>query len=940
MPGSATHITVVQRLAASSDLLASLLGDPSATDSSTMLQCRYANLGAIGPDMFYAMLDYGSQQQDFQDFLAKVAGTFSCISDVMTQIDGLIKGEVDTITLGVAGAVFSTFDLVVNVIKEGLLATLIESGASFWPFLEPARQKDLPREQWFWADYLHYVRTGCFAQKLVDICSRVDGPEGVDTSCLRAYAYGYLTHIVTDTIGHPYVNLIVQSPWRNYWQRHHLVENFIDTYVWERWHSPTLPPVTNQQAETPLDSLSSSPNAIGEGSALNFSRLNDFTNIGGMGFDDGFDAAIKKICDKIQAGKFDMATKEDLSFSTSEDATFQAWTKVMVEALWTTYPLIIPTNLPQDHPTNLAKGFTPRPGGYPTKDDIAASYAAFRFLLKVSTEDNVSPLEPPDLIGDLEAIASQVWASVEAALQSIPSPPPIPSGTNFSIDAALDALAKFATWVAEVAQAAGKALADVVLGAIQAGATVGADTIKYGLYVLSTLLFSLYRSFRDILVLQAYAVPFSDQLTATIGVVEGISLWKPTGDVDSVNVPVEETISERDYFWHRSHGPHPYLPSDPPRATNVFVEQPPVPPQAAVLGMRRPDDFLDAALGGDDMFSATGPAIAKQVTVSSPSGPKAIQTFEPMPMDKDFGGAIANCARAIHLAEGGWPGGSFLPDYNLDSDRGYAWPCWDVQNGSLLNPLDPPNAGSTIVDAALLTPAAPNCSYDSIATLDDPLLSQLQMGDILLYLGTENLKYEIFTYSIIADETIEIGPLCPYSHAAVVVEGSNGLEVAEMQETYARNSFYNSISPCDRVDVYRFIGITPDRQQAISDAAKSFSSQNKYAFITIGLLAYTSLNRSNTASNRAALQHLADEVDIVTGSGSVHKQMICSEMVARVYDTAKVPLTLTPWPTLASAGVLNSSDRLFSYTTPNMISRAPELTRLFGLSTLVPVSSE
>ena len=45
---------------------------------------------------------------------------------------------------------------------------------------------------------------------------------------------------------------------------------------------------------------------------------------------------------------------------------------------------------------------------------------------------------------------------------------------------------------------------------------------------------------------------------------------------------------------------------------------------------------------------------------------------------RDFGGAIANAQRGIELALQDFPDGAQLPDYNLDGDRGYAWPCWDV----------------------------------------------------------------------------------------------------------------------------------------------------------------------------------------------------------------------------------------------------------------------
>ncbi|MGZ4665041.1 MAG: hypothetical protein ACXV5Q_08365 [Frankiaceae bacterium] len=44
---------------------------------------------------------------------------------------------------------------------------------------------------------------------------------------------------------------------------------------------------------------------------------------------------------------------------------------------------------------------------------------------------------------------------------------------------------------------------------------------------------------------------------------------------------------------------------------------------------------------------------------------------------------MANCERALsfavpYLKGAPYPKDVLLPDYNLDSDRGYAWPCWDV----------------------------------------------------------------------------------------------------------------------------------------------------------------------------------------------------------------------------------------------------------------------
>jgi hypothetical protein len=51
----------------------------------------------------------------------------------------------------------------------------------------------------------------------------------MDDDGLRAYSLGYMTHLATDTTAHSFVNSICGSPFRTHWQRHHLVENHIDT---------------------------------------------------------------------------------------------------------------------------------------------------------------------------------------------------------------------------------------------------------------------------------------------------------------------------------------------------------------------------------------------------------------------------------------------------------------------------------------------------------------------------------------------------------------------------------------------------------------------------------------------------------------------------------------------------------------------------------------
>jgi hypothetical protein len=50
--------------------------------------------------------------------------------------------------------------------------------------------------------------------------------------------------------------------------------------------------------------------------------------------------------------------------------------------------------------------------------------------------------------------------------------------------------------------------------------------------------------------------------------------------------------------------------------------------------------------------------------------------------DLFFGDAVSNAVELIAA------GGSKLPDYNLDGDRGYGWLAWDPKTGT--NPFTPP----------------------------------------------------------------------------------------------------------------------------------------------------------------------------------------------------------------------------------------------------------
>lgn len=182
MPNSGTHITIVQRIALDPQYRP-LLGNPDPALAETdpeAIKMRFASLGAVGPDVFYALADYGSDLQAFESYLIEMAGTFECIVELMGRIDRFVGEVENSISFDVAESIQKTFNLISGVVNEGLLALVVKCGLNLWSQFEPARQRDWPRHEWYWGDYAHYIYSGQFAQTLLK------KSEGNDN--LRAYA--------------------------------------------------------------------------------------------------------------------------------------------------------------------------------------------------------------------------------------------------------------------------------------------------------------------------------------------------------------------------------------------------------------------------------------------------------------------------------------------------------------------------------------------------------------------------------------------------------------------------------------------------------------------------------------------------------------------------------------------------------------------------------
>ncbi len=219
----------------------------------------FANLGAIGPDLFFYALDYKVMQiiepfhtayRDLQKLYDTVTGPKQALEqlledaalDTLDQLEqlpfvGTYVADIRTIVEQIMALDLLIEKSIEEVFKAGIVRILGLDAhdpnygelprSLYQELFQSGTQAGLEEPDWYWFDMLHYRRTGRFAANLL----RNAG----NNSALQAYALGYMSHIATDTVGHPYVNLICGAPYRIAVQRHVTAENYMDQWKWNRY---------------------------------------------------------------------------------------------------------------------------------------------------------------------------------------------------------------------------------------------------------------------------------------------------------------------------------------------------------------------------------------------------------------------------------------------------------------------------------------------------------------------------------------------------------------------------------------------------------------------------------------------------------------------------------------------------------------------------------
>jgi hypothetical protein len=674
---------------------------------------NYLAAGSLGPDLFFLLPDFkgtagsvllnlvkwalDTWQTIDDDFISKwekwIGPISTDISVIESQIFGGVPNEIGEALNDLSSAVFKAFE------------TLVSRFGDWFGLLTSAVPQGFANSAFYWSDMFHYRRTYTFAWRLLadataarDAARASGDQDGVnDAEARMAFALGWICHCATDVTGHSFTNSKCGGPYRLHWQRHHLIENHMDAQNYQAGHG-----------------AGSFYEMYGR-SALHF-RL-AFRNAGSpppdpayAGRDDqpaydyftgfpGYDLSENPVGDKNRHDFFDLDTND------LPDHLKTALAAAMESVYDGDTPLVL-THDPEFSTTDPATG---QPTGRPNADALAEMWQLVYRYLKLVSSDGLSPTlpSPPPFINDHPFPIPPGSSGVG----DDPSRGADPSDDSFNL---LDLLLAIFAWIIYIGEVI-IWLVTILPGLIIDVFTFPLREVLYWTVVVPA--WNLYLLSRRLLVMEAFLMPRPEEVDrglVTLGVAPGspwpnllADLADPTGYYTGPNPAVFNEPSGRASpasEW----GADPAYPraivADPlPIITQLnLVPGPllswiPKSPSEWVAPWNYPQHNVSGGIvGWEATLTHPGPFVQGDQTTrllsSLPGDPAAVSAFEAaltpeqtaaecaskLPADSTLGGPVDYSLHLIGaLAAGAGAASCPVPDFNLDSDRGYASHCWD-----------------------------------------------------------------------------------------------------------------------------------------------------------------------------------------------------------------------------------------------------------------------
>lgn len=247
MPGWYVHMEAAARTAErlrAANLPTGFPVDPVEIDELGKICHKWRNylaVGALGPDLFYMLPDFSGTKGTVIRHVIKWA------IDVWSEIDaefvskwdkwvGPISDNTSAIVAQIDGGVLNMIGQALNNLAASVVTALqglVTSMGDWFGVLTSGVPQGFGDSAFYWSDVFHYRRTYQFAftlfrQAKADLDAATDDTARQNAEARLAFAVGWLSHCATDVAGHPFTNAKCGGPYRDHWQRHHLIENHID----------------------------------------------------------------------------------------------------------------------------------------------------------------------------------------------------------------------------------------------------------------------------------------------------------------------------------------------------------------------------------------------------------------------------------------------------------------------------------------------------------------------------------------------------------------------------------------------------------------------------------------------------------------------------------------------------------------------------------------
>lgn len=687
---------------------------------------NYLALGSLGPDLFYMLPDFADTKG------CVIRQVVQWVLDVWSEIDALFVSRWETwigpistnasqlasqLTGGLSnqlGQILDEFATAIMTAFKGLLAQM----GDWFGVLTSGVPQAYDNASFYWSDMFHYRRTYEFpfvlfrhARDALENASTDD--ERHDAEARLAFAIGWLTHCATDVTGHPFTNAKSGGPYRDHWQRHHLVENHIDSQNYGAINPAG--PLYGEYGTSALHfwvafrARSDDPYAGREdGPAYDY-----FTGFPAYDTGDGPTAHANRVA------FFDLDSGDLPGHLT--DALLDAMADVHPDS---------PKILTQDPQYSAVDG-SGDPDGRPNADAMAQMRSIVYGYLKMTGRDGLSPRrpEPPSVFTD----------------HSFPSPPggggggvdddpsrgaDVDDDDSFSLLDLLLALFAWAVYIAEIIIW----LVTVLPSLIVDITTFPAREVVYWTVVVPA--WNLYMLSRRALVMSGFLMPKPEEISiglTTLGTtgafsvaaaldsplgdgIAGLVIDEPSGRLTSTSrfgldpayprnivrdhpddvsdIDIVSTLGLTGRLRYAGDGGDEFKPSEwvaPWRypLRNQAGQWVPQEGAAAQVGPYEVGDqstvLLPGTVGDDNARSRLEEADSPQKTFDVLN--------EVLAENRHLGGPVDYSTYLVGrmVAERGEEEFG-VPDFNLDSDRGYAWHCWDWDRHSLGRDPDDPNA--------------------------------------------------------------------------------------------------------------------------------------------------------------------------------------------------------------------------------------------------------